>query len=148
MDLLHRNPPEMDILHRNPTEKEFLRRKLLEEIAYLSTDRGRDIAMGSKKLAEKYQASDLSMEVKGLEMPAYEPRGNYGMGLAYATSERGACHLRAFTIFIVMLVTAPNEPIPFKCIACGICVKTCPVGALSIEDQPDPLEKVFYRRHF
>jgi aldehyde:ferredoxin oxidoreductase len=31
-------------------------------------------------------------------MPAYDPRGNYGMGLAYATSERGACHLRAFTI--------------------------------------------------
>ena len=32
-------------------------------------------------------------------MPAYDPRGSYGMGLAYATSERGACHLRAFTIF-------------------------------------------------
>ncbi len=55
--------------------------------------------MGAKKLAEKYQAADFSMEVKGLEMPAYEPRGNYGMGLAYATSERGACHLRAFTVF-------------------------------------------------
>jgi len=39
------------------------------------------------------------MEVKGLEVPAYEPRGNYGMGIAYATSERGACHLRAFPIF-------------------------------------------------
>lgn len=73
--------------------------KLVEEIAYQTTDRGRDLSMGAKKLAEKYQASDLSMEVKGLEMPAYEPRGNYGMGLAYATSERGACHLRAFTIF-------------------------------------------------
>jgi aldehyde:ferredoxin oxidoreductase len=34
-----------------------------------------------------------------MEFPAYEPRGNHGMGLAYATSERGACHLRAFTIF-------------------------------------------------
>jgi aldehyde:ferredoxin oxidoreductase len=32
-------------------------------------------------------------------MPAYDPRGSYGMGLAYATSERGACHLRAFTNF-------------------------------------------------
>jgi len=77
--------------------KEYL--KLVEEIAYQSTDRGRDLSMGAKKLAAKYQASDLSMEVKGLEMPAYEPRGNYGMGIAYATSERGACHLRAFTIF-------------------------------------------------
>ena len=73
--------------------------KLVEEIASLSTERGRDLAMGAKKLAEKYDAADISMEVKGLEMPAYEPRGNYGMGLAYATSERGACHLRAFPIF-------------------------------------------------
>jgi len=73
--------------------------KLVEEIASLSTERGRDLAMGAKKLAEKYHATDVSMEVKGLEMPAYEPRGNYGMGLAYATSERGACHLRAFPIF-------------------------------------------------
>lgn len=73
--------------------------QLVEEIAALSTERGRDLALGAKQLAEKYQATDLSMEVKGLEMPAYEPRGNYGMGLAYATSERGACHLRAFTIF-------------------------------------------------
>ncbi|MBW2186525.1 MAG: aldehyde ferredoxin oxidoreductase family protein [Deltaproteobacteria bacterium] len=73
--------------------------KLIEEIALLSTERGRDLALGAKKLAEKYDSADMSMEVKGLEMPAYEPRGNYGMGLAYATSERGACHLRAFPIF-------------------------------------------------
>lgn len=31
-------------------------------------------------------------------MPAYDPRGNYGMALGYATSERGACHLRSFAI--------------------------------------------------
>jgi aldehyde:ferredoxin oxidoreductase len=73
--------------------------KVIYEIATLSTERGRDLAMGAKKLAAKYGADDLSMEVKGLEMPAYEPRGNYGMGIAYATSERGACHLRAFPIF-------------------------------------------------
>jgi len=73
--------------------------KVIYEIATLSTERGRDLAMGAKKLAAKYGAEDLAMEVKGLEMPAYEPRGNYGMGIAYATSERGACHLRAFPIF-------------------------------------------------
>ena len=73
--------------------------KVVYEIATLSTVRGRDLAMGAKKLAAKYGAEHLSMEVKGLEMPAYEPRGNYGMGIAYATSERGACHLRAFPIF-------------------------------------------------
>ncbi|SDO68229.1 aldehyde ferredoxin oxidoreductase family protein [Desulforhopalus singaporensis] len=72
---------------------------VLREIANLSTVRGKDLAMGSKKLAAKYQAQDLSAEVKGMDIPAYEPRANYGMGIAYATSERGACHLRAFTVF-------------------------------------------------
>jgi len=72
---------------------------VLEEMARLSTDRGRDLALGVKRLAAKYAAEDLAVESKGMEFPAYEPRGNHGMGLAYATSERGACHLRAFTIF-------------------------------------------------
>ncbi|MEW6264341.1 MAG: aldehyde ferredoxin oxidoreductase family protein [Thermodesulfobacteriota bacterium] len=71
----------------------------VSEMAGLSTDRGRDLALGARKLADKYNAAHLAAQVKGLEMPAYEPRANYGMGLAYATSERGACHLRAFTIF-------------------------------------------------
>ena len=72
---------------------------VVEEMARLSTDRGRDLALGVKRLAAKYAAEDLAIESKGMEFPAYEPRGNHGMGLAYATSERGACHLRAFTIF-------------------------------------------------
>jgi aldehyde:ferredoxin oxidoreductase len=37
------------------------------------------------------------MTVKGLSIPAYDPRGIKGMGVAYATSNRGACHLRAYT---------------------------------------------------
>lgn len=41
---------------------------------------------------------DYAIEVKGMELPAYEPRGAQGMGLAYATSDRGACHLRAYTV--------------------------------------------------
>ena len=41
---------------------------------------------------------DLSMTVKGQEFPAYDPRGIQGMGLAYATSNRGACHLRGYTV--------------------------------------------------
>ncbi len=73
--------------------------KVLCEIATLSTGRGRDLALGARRLAAKYGAEHLAAEVKGLEMPAYEPRGHYGMGLAYATSERGACHLRAFPFF-------------------------------------------------
>ena len=56
---------------------------------------GRDIALGSKLLCEKYGRPELSMAVKGQEFAAYDGRGMQGMGLAYATSNRGACHLRA-----------------------------------------------------
>jgi len=38
------------------------------------------------------------MTVKSLELPAYDPRGAYGMALAYCTSNRGGCHLRAYPI--------------------------------------------------
>jgi len=78
--------------------KEYL--EVVSEIATLSTARGRELALGVKKLAAKYHAQDLAAETKGLEYPAYEPRGSYGMGIAYATSERGACHLRAFPLFV------------------------------------------------
>ena len=56
-----------------------------------------DLAEGSARLAEKYGAPELSMSVKKLEMPAYDPRGMKGMGLGYATSNRGACHLRGYS---------------------------------------------------
>ncbi len=59
---------------------------------------GRDLGLGSKRLCEKYGHPDLSMTVKGQEFPAYDPRGIQGMGLAYATSNRGACHLRGYTV--------------------------------------------------
>ncbi|MBC8338287.1 MAG: aldehyde ferredoxin oxidoreductase family protein [Alphaproteobacteria bacterium] len=59
---------------------------------------GLEVGMGSKRLCEKYGDPDLSMTVKGQEFPAYDPRGIQGMGLAYATSNRGACHLRGYTV--------------------------------------------------
>jgi aldehyde:ferredoxin oxidoreductase len=59
---------------------------------------GKDLGLGSKRLCEKYGMPDLSMTVKGQEFPAYDPRGIQGMGLAYATSNRGACHLRGYTV--------------------------------------------------
>ena len=59
---------------------------------------GLDLGLGSKRLCEKYGRPELSMTVKGQEFPAYDPRGVQGMGLAYATSNRGACHLRGYTI--------------------------------------------------
>ena len=67
--------------------------KTLADIAY-RRDLGDDLAEGSARLAEKYGAPELSMSVKGLEMPAYDPRGMQGQGLLFATSNRGGCHMR------------------------------------------------------
>ena len=59
---------------------------------------GKELGMGSKRLCDKYGYPELSMTVKGQEFPAYDPRGIQGMGLTYATSNRGACHLRSYTV--------------------------------------------------
>lgn len=59
---------------------------------------GKEIGQGSKRLTAKYGHPDLSMSVKGQEFPAYDSRGIQGMGLTYATSNRGACHLRSYTV--------------------------------------------------
>ncbi len=59
---------------------------------------GKEIGQGSKRLCEKYGKPELSMSVKGQEFPAYDPRGIQGMGLSYATSNRGGCHLRGYTV--------------------------------------------------
>lgn len=59
---------------------------------------GKELAMGSKALGERYGVEEIAMEVKGLEIPGYEPRGSWSMGLAYATADRGACHLRAWPV--------------------------------------------------
>ncbi|MEM2489176.1 MAG: aldehyde ferredoxin oxidoreductase family protein [Thermoplasmata archaeon] len=59
---------------------------------------GKFLALGSKKLCELYGAPEISMSVKGLEMPAYDPRGAKGIGLNYATANRGGCHVTGYTI--------------------------------------------------
>jgi len=59
---------------------------------------GKFLALGSRKLCELYGHPELSMSVKGLEMPAYDPRGAKGIGLTYATANRGGCHVTGYTI--------------------------------------------------
>jgi aldehyde:ferredoxin oxidoreductase len=59
---------------------------------------GAELALGSKRLAAKYGRPELAMQVKGMEIPAYDPRGAQGMALSYATSNRGGCHMRAYMI--------------------------------------------------
>ncbi len=57
---------------------------------------GAELADGVSALAEKYGGKEFAMVVKKLEIPGYEPRGSWSMGLAYGTADRGACHLRAW----------------------------------------------------
>ncbi|MEM2908487.1 MAG: aldehyde ferredoxin oxidoreductase family protein [Candidatus Hadarchaeales archaeon] len=58
------------------------------------------LAEGVRKAAKRIGggAEEFAMHVKGLELPAYDPRGAWGMGLAYATACRGGCHLKAWTL--------------------------------------------------
>jgi aldehyde:ferredoxin oxidoreductase len=56
---------------------------------------GAELGLGSARFAAAHGRPELSMSVKSLEMPAYDPRGMKAQGLAYATSNRGGCHLRA-----------------------------------------------------
>jgi len=58
---------------------------------------GDELAEGSKRMGAKFRHPDVFMGSKGQEFPAYDPRGFQGMGIAYATCNRGGCHLRAWT---------------------------------------------------
>lgn len=71
--------------------------EIIEDIAH-ARGLGAEMAEGSKRLAERYGAPELAMQVKGLEIPAYDPRGAQGHALGYATSNRGGCHLRSYLI--------------------------------------------------
>jgi aldehyde:ferredoxin oxidoreductase len=59
---------------------------------------GNDLAEGTKRLSEKMGGTEFAIQVKGLEMAAYDPRGSWGQGLAYAVANRGGCHLSATTM--------------------------------------------------
>lgn len=67
---------------------------LLEDIAY-RRGIGAAIANGIKSVAKAWDMEDQTIHVKGLEPAGYDPRILKGMGLAYGTSDRGACHLRS-----------------------------------------------------
>ena len=64
---------------------------------------GDQLALGSYRFAEAFGHPEFSMTVKKQEMPAYDPRGVQGIGLEYATSNRGGCHVRGYTIAVEVL---------------------------------------------
>jgi len=59
---------------------------------------GAELALGARALAAKYGVPELAMEAKNLELPGYDPRGAFGMSLAYATADRGGCHMRSYPV--------------------------------------------------
>jgi aldehyde:ferredoxin oxidoreductase len=61
---------------------------------------GEELSRGVRYLAKTYGGDGFAMEVKGLELPGYDPRGSWGMGLAYATASRGGCHMSAWPISV------------------------------------------------
>ena len=94
-----------EIRGRFPTDDEVP--GLLHDMAMGQGD-GPLLALGSRRLSERMGRPELSMSVKSLELPAYDPRGAYGMALAYCTSNRGGCHLRAYPISHEIL----RKPVP------------------------------------
>jgi len=68
--------------------------QLLADIAYRK-DIGETLARGIRAAADAWGMADQAIHVKGLEPAGYDPRVLKGMGLAYGSSDRGACHLRA-----------------------------------------------------
>lgn len=76
-----------------------IQRELIRRIAFRDGWLGNLLAEGvarASKIVGK-GSERFAMHVKGLEIPGYDPRSSNGMALAYATSDRGACHQRAWT---------------------------------------------------
>ncbi len=76
---------------------------------------GDTLAEGTERAATQFGHPEISMTVKGQAIPAYDPRGLKGMGIGYATSNRGACHLRAYTpASELSLIPLPSDPLEWK----------------------------------
>ncbi|MDD2388657.1 MAG: aldehyde ferredoxin oxidoreductase family protein [Desulfobacterales bacterium] len=82
------------------TEKRLSPEQILRLLSETGTQKnpGRDLGVGAARMAQQHNRPEFAMAVKRQELPAYDPRGAYGMALAYAVSTRGACHLRAYPI--------------------------------------------------
>jgi aldehyde:ferredoxin oxidoreductase len=80
---------------------------LLEMIAHRQGF-GDVLAEGSKRVAARYGAEDLAIQVNGLDLPAHDPRAVSGMALVYATSPRGACHMQGDMYAVDMGLTIPE----------------------------------------
>lgn len=80
---------------------------IVKKIAYRKGI-GAELAEGSKRLAEKYGATESAIHVKGMEIPAYDPRGAMGHALGYATANRGGDHLTGY-LAAMEIFAAPKK---------------------------------------
>ncbi len=88
--------------------------EMVRKIAFRE-DIGNVLADGAPATAKHFGHPEISMTVKGQGVPAYDPRGLKGMGIAYATSNRGACHLRAYTPACELaLIPLKADPLAWK----------------------------------
>ncbi|MBA7537058.1 hypothetical protein ES705_29324 [subsurface metagenome] len=71
--------------------------QMVQDIAFLRGV-GKQAAEGSKALAGECGGREYSMQVKGQELPGYDPRGSWGMGLGYVTAPRGGCHMSCYPL--------------------------------------------------
>jgi len=73
------------------------------------------LAEGTERFAKHFGHPELGMTVKGQAIPAYDPRGLKGMGLGYATSNRGACHLRGYSPASELgLIPLKTDPLAYE----------------------------------
>lgn len=79
---------------------------------------GDKLAEGAAGAAKAWEHPEMAMAVKGMGIPAYDPRGLKGMGIGYATSNRGACHLRAYTpaseLGVMPFGTSKTDPLAWE----------------------------------
>ncbi|WP_019992171.1 aldehyde ferredoxin oxidoreductase family protein [Natronorubrum tibetense] len=93
--LVDEDETEMDLDWGNEEE--------IVELVHRIADRdgfGDVLADGVVRAAAAIDGEEHALHVKGLELPMHEPRAQKTMGLTYATSNRGACHMRAFTGYV------------------------------------------------
>jgi len=95
----------MEIQNRPLAANDIIR--LLQDIA-MGRGEGKALGRGAFEYAKAHGNPEAAMTVKKQELPAYDPRGACGMALGYATSTRGGCHLRSYTIGNEVL----RKPVP------------------------------------
>ncbi|MDP6606865.1 MAG: aldehyde ferredoxin oxidoreductase family protein [Dehalococcoidia bacterium] len=76
---------------------------------------GATLADGTAQAADSFGHPEIAMTVKGQAIPAYDPRGLKGEAIGYATSNRGACHLRGYTPASELLgIPVKTDPLEWK----------------------------------